>query len=84
MFFDSLFAVVVELLLLMSFTPNGVDEKLCCAACWIGKGDGEDESELDGDDNDPEPEEIDLVKDPGCNESPIPPVPPFEGEVDKT
>ena len=84
MFFDSLLAAVVVVgLLLISFAPN--DEKLCCAACWIGKGDGEDESELEGEDDDPEPEEIDLVKDdPGCKESPIPPGLPFEGEADKT
>lgn len=80
MFFDSLLAVVLELLLI-SFAPNDVDEKLCCAA-WVGKGDGEDESELEGDDDDPE--EIDLVKDPGCKDSPIPPGLPFEGEADNT
>ena len=37
-----------------------------------------------GDEDDPEPEDMDLVKDPGCSESPIPPELPFEGEADKT
>ena len=61
------------------------DDEKCSAkfaCCWfVVNGEGEDESELVGDEEDPqeEPEEIDLVKDPGCSESPIPPD-PLEGD----